>query len=40
LPQGHSTGITASKTADIYTWMLNIARGEDEVDESEEEEEA
>jgi hypothetical protein len=22
--RGHSTGITASKTPDVYTWLLNI----------------
>jgi len=31
--QGHSTGITASKTPDIYSWMLSIARGGEEEGE-------
>jgi len=41
--QGHSTGITASKNAEIYYWMLDVERGdiqEEEEDEEEEEEEA
>ena len=25
--QGHSTGITASRNPEIYSWMLSIARG-------------
>ena len=28
--QGHSTGITASKSPQIYSWILSIARGEEE----------
>jgi len=41
--QGHSTGITASKNAEIYSWMLDVARvdmREEEEEDEEEEEEA
>ena len=38
--QGHSTGITASRNPEIYSWMLSIARGrEGKVEAATEEEE-
>ena len=37
--KGHSTGITASKIAEIYSWMLSVASGDGEEEEDAEQEE-